>query len=74
MLYEKNHINGQMRNKPFLIVIYRSSLVLAAMNAPRVCILRNGVYKTPKFLLYAFTQHIQAKLYSYRAYKCVIKQ
>ncbi len=24
-------INGQMRNKPFLIVIYRSSLVKAAM-------------------------------------------
>jgi hypothetical protein len=36
-------INGQMRNKPFLIVIYSSSLVKAAMNAARVCKLRNGV-------------------------------
>jgi hypothetical protein len=39
-------INGQMRNKPFLIVIYRSSLVKPAMNAKRVCKLRNGVNKT----------------------------
>jgi hypothetical protein len=43
--------NGQMPNKPFLIVIYRSSLVKAAMNAARVCKLRNGVNKTPQFLL-----------------------
>jgi hypothetical protein len=28
-------INGQMRNKPFMIVIYHSSLVKAAMNAAR---------------------------------------
>ncbi len=44
--------NGQMRNKPLLIVIYRSSLVKAAMNAARVCKLRNGVNKTPQFLLF----------------------
>jgi hypothetical protein len=44
-------INGQMRNKPFFIVIYHSSLVKAAMNAARVCKLRNSVYKTPQFLL-----------------------
>ena len=43
-------INGQMRNKPILIVIYRSSLVKAAMNAALVCKLRNGVKKTPHFL------------------------
>jgi hypothetical protein len=43
-------INGQMQNKPFLIVIYRSSLVKAAMNALRVCQLRNGVNITPQFL------------------------
>ncbi len=36
----------QMRNKPFLIVIYHSSLVKGAMNAARVCKLRNGVKKT----------------------------
>jgi hypothetical protein len=38
-------INGQIRNKPFLIVIYHSSLVKAAMNAAQVCKLRNGVNK-----------------------------
>jgi hypothetical protein len=36
-------INGQIRKKPFLIVIYRSSLVKTAMNDARVCKLRNGV-------------------------------
>jgi hypothetical protein len=41
-----------MRNKPFLIVIYHSSLVKAAMNAGRLCKLRNGVKKTPQFLLF----------------------
>ncbi len=49
---KKNHINGQMRNKPFLIVIYHSSLVKAAMNTARVCKLCNGANKTPKFLLF----------------------
>ncbi len=37
--------NSQMRNEPFLIVICHSSLVKGAMNAPRVCKLRNGVKK-----------------------------
>jgi hypothetical protein len=41
-------INGQMQNRPFLIVIYCSSLVKAAMNAVCVCKLR-GVDKTPQF-------------------------
>jgi hypothetical protein len=45
-------INGQMRNKPFIIVIYHSSLVKAAINAVRVCKLHNGVNKTPQFLLF----------------------
>ncbi len=44
-------IIGQIRNKPFLVVIYCSKLVKAAMNAARVCKLRNGVNKTPRFLL-----------------------
>jgi hypothetical protein len=39
--------NGQMQNKPFLIVIYHSSLAKAAMNAARVCKMRNGISKTP---------------------------
>jgi hypothetical protein len=45
-------INGQMRNKPFLIVIYHSSLVKATMKAARVSKLRNVVNKTPQFLLF----------------------
>jgi hypothetical protein len=49
-------INGEMRNKPFLIVIYCSSLVKAAMNAARVCKLCNGVNKTPQFLLFSMAK------------------
>jgi hypothetical protein len=49
-------INGQMRNKPFLIVIYNSSLVKAAMNAARICNLCNRVYKTPQFLLFSMAK------------------
>jgi hypothetical protein len=37
----------------FLIVIYRSSLVKAAMNAARVCKLQNGVNKMPQFFLFS---------------------
>ncbi len=39
---KKFGINGQWWNKLFLIVIYRFSLVKAAMNAPCICKLRNG--------------------------------
>jgi hypothetical protein len=48
--------NSQMRNESFLIVIYHSSLVKGAMNAARVCKLRNGVKKTPQFLLFAMAK------------------
>jgi len=44
--------NGQMRNKHFLIIIYHSSLVKAAVNAARVCRLRNGVKKRLNFLFF----------------------
>ncbi len=50
---KKFGFNCQMRNEPFLIVIYHSSLVKGAMNAARVCKLRNGVKKTPQFLLFS---------------------
>jgi hypothetical protein len=51
---KKFGFNGQMRNEPFLIVIYHSSLVKSARNAARVCKLRNGVKKkTPQFLLFS---------------------
>jgi hypothetical protein len=45
-----------MRNKLFLIVIYRFSLVKASMSAARVCKLRNGVNKTPQFLLFSLAK------------------
>ncbi len=45
--------NGQMRNNPFLIDIYHSTLVKGAMNAARVCKLRTGVKITPQFLLFS---------------------
>jgi hypothetical protein len=48
--------NGQMRNKLFSIVIYHSSLVKAAVNAASVCKLRNGVKKTPQFLLFSMAK------------------
>ncbi len=47
---KKFGINGQLRNKKFVVIIHRFSLVKAAMNAPRNCKLRNGVNKTPQFL------------------------
>jgi hypothetical protein len=47
---EKFDTNGQLRNKLFLIVIHRFSLVKAAMNAPHPCKLHNGDHKTPQFL------------------------
>ena len=49
-------INGPMRNKHFLIVIYHSSLVKGAINAARHCKLRNGVKKTPQFLLFSMAK------------------
>jgi hypothetical protein len=52
MRYEKLIINGQMRNKLYLIVIYRFSLVKAAMYAVGVCKLRNGVTKRLSFFFF----------------------
>jgi hypothetical protein len=40
----------------FLIVISHSSLVKAAVNAASVCKLRNGVKKTPQFLLFSMAK------------------
>jgi hypothetical protein len=53
---KKFGFNGQMRNEPYLIVIYHSSLVKGAMNAAHVCKLRNGVKKTPLFLLFSMAK------------------
>jgi hypothetical protein len=48
--------NGQMRNEHFLIVIYHSSLVTAAVNGLRICKLRSGVKKTLQFLLFSMVK------------------
>ncbi len=53
---KKFGFNAQMLNEPFLIVIYHSSLVKGAMNAERVCKLRNGVEKTPQFLPFSMVK------------------
>jgi hypothetical protein len=53
---KKFGINGQLRNKLFLIVVYRFSLVKAALNALRICKLHNGVNKTPQFLLFSIAK------------------
>jgi hypothetical protein len=45
-----------MRNKPFLIVIYHSTLVKAAMNAACICKVRSGVNKTPQLLLFSIAK------------------
>ncbi len=56
MAMKKIIINGQMRNKPFLIVIYHSSLAKAAVNAAHVRNLHNDVNKTPQFLLFSIAK------------------
>jgi hypothetical protein len=53
---KKSGFNSQMQNEPFLIVIYHSSLVKGAMNAARLCKLRNAVKKTPQFLLFSMVK------------------
>jgi hypothetical protein len=50
----------ERRNKHFLIVIYHSSLVKGVMNAARLCKLRNGVKKTPQFLLFSMEKGEQS--------------
>jgi hypothetical protein len=49
---KKFSFNGQMRNEPFLIVIYHYSLVKGAMKSARVCKLRNGVKKNSSILFF----------------------
>jgi hypothetical protein len=49
---KKFDINGQLRNKLFLVVIHRFSLAKAAMKAACICKLRSGVIQTPQFILF----------------------
>jgi hypothetical protein len=60
--------NGQRRNKHFLIVIYHSSLIKGAINAARLCKLRNGVKKKPQFLLFSMAKVDQVRSEYLRSY------
>jgi hypothetical protein len=53
---KKFGFNSQMRNEPFLIVVYHSSLVKGAMNSAHVYKLRNGVRKTHQFHLFSMVK------------------
>jgi hypothetical protein len=53
---KKFGINGQLRNKLFFIFVHRSSIVKAAMNAPRICKIRN------QFLLFSIAKAEQRPL------------
>jgi hypothetical protein len=55
---KKITFNGQMQNEHFLIVIYHSSLVKAAVNGLRICKLRSGVIKTPQFLRFSMVKGV----------------
>jgi hypothetical protein len=59
---KKFGINGQLRNKLFMIVIHLSSLVKAAINAPRICKLRNGVNKRLNFFFFQLPKAEQRPL------------
>jgi hypothetical protein len=61
MRYEKIIFNSQRRNEHFFIFIYHSSLIKGAMNAARICKLRNGVKKPPKFLLFSMAKGNQVR-------------
>jgi hypothetical protein len=60
--------NGQRRNKHFLIVIYHSSLVKGAMNAARLCKLRNGVKKHLNFFYFQWEKVDQVRSEYLRSY------
>jgi hypothetical protein len=60
--------NGQRRNKHFLIVIYHSSLVKGAMNAARLCKLRNGVKKRLNFFYFQWKKVDQVRSEYLRSY------
>jgi hypothetical protein len=52
MRYEKVRFQWPNTEWTFFIVVYHSSLVKGAMNAARVCKLRNGVKKSLNFFFF----------------------
>jgi hypothetical protein len=65
---KKFGFNCQMRNEPFLIVIYHSSLVKVAMNAARLCKLRNGIKKRLNFFYFKWQKVDQVRSEYLRSY------
>jgi hypothetical protein len=65
---KKFGFNCQMRNEPFLIVIYNFSLVKGAMNAARVCKMRNGVKKSLNFFYFQWQKVDQVRNEYLRSY------
>jgi hypothetical protein len=65
---KKFGFNCQMRNEPFLIVIYHSSLEKGAMNAARLCKLRNGVKKRLNFFHFQWQKVDQVRSEYLRSY------
>jgi hypothetical protein len=66
---KKFGFNSQMRNEPFLIVIYHySSLVKGTMNAVLVCKLRNGVKKRLNFFYFQWPKVDQVRNECLRSY------
>jgi hypothetical protein len=53
--------NGQRWNKHLFIVIYHSSLVKGAMNAARLCKLRNDVKKLLNFFYFQWQKVDQVR-------------
>jgi hypothetical protein len=60
--------NGRRRNDHFLIIIYHSSLVKGAMNAARLCKLRNGVKKRLNFFYFQWEKVDQVHSEYLRSY------
>ncbi len=60
--------NRQMRNEPFLFVIYHSSLVKGSMNASHVCKLRNGIKKSLNFFYFQWPKVDQVRSEYIRSY------
>jgi hypothetical protein len=67
-------INGQIRNKLFLIAIYHSSLVKAAKNAARVCKCATVLAKRPQFLLFSTFKGRMNILRSYLNCSTIVKK
>ena len=75
MRYEKVRFQWPNAEGTFLIVIYHSSLVKGAMNAARLCKLRNDVKKRLNFFYFQWQKVDQVRseyLRSYLNFDCII--